>query len=86
MQLQHPHSQRRVLCSFLPFGVGMETAKLGAMVEVFEGLGDWCNAQETRHHLGELFTVAVCAALNGADDLEEIASGAQPSSTGCSGF
>jgi predicted transposase YbfD/YdcC len=51
----------------------METAKLAAMVEVFEGLEDWRNAQQTRHRLSELLTVAVCAVLSGADDFEEIA-------------
>jgi len=51
----------------------METAKLVAMVEVFEGLEDWRSAQQTRHRLGELLTVAVCAVLSGADDFEEIA-------------
>lgn len=50
----------------------METAKLAAMVEVFEGLEDWRSAQQTRHRLGELLTVAVCAVLSGADDFEEI--------------
>jgi predicted transposase YbfD/YdcC len=43
------------------------------MVEVFEGLEDWRNAQQTRHRLGELLTVAVCAVLSGADDFEDIA-------------
>jgi predicted transposase YbfD/YdcC len=51
----------------------METAKLAAMVEVFEGLEDWRSAQQTRHRLSELLTVAVCAVLSGADDFEEIA-------------
>jgi len=51
----------------------METAKLAAMVEVFEGLEDWRKAQQTRHRLSELLTVAVCAVLSGADDFEEIA-------------
>ena len=50
----------------------METDKLLALVEVFEGLEDWRNAQQTRHRLGELLTVAVCAVLSGADDFEEI--------------
>jgi len=50
----------------------METEKLAAMVEVFEGLEDWRNAQQTRHRLSELLTVAVCAVLSGADDFEEI--------------
>jgi len=50
----------------------MDTAKLAGMVEVFEGLEDWRNAQQTRHRLSELLTVAVCAVLSGADDFEEI--------------
>lgn len=50
----------------------METDKLAALVEVFEGLEDWRNAQQTRHRLSELLTVAVCAVLSGADDFEEI--------------
>lgn len=50
----------------------METGKVAAMVEVFEGLEDWRNAQQTRHRLSELLTVAVCAVLSGADDFEEI--------------
>ena len=50
----------------------METDKLLALVEVFEGLEDWRNAQQTRHRLGELLTVAVCAVHSGADDFEEI--------------
>lgn len=50
----------------------MDTDKLVAMVEVFEGIEDWRNAQQTRHRLGELLTVAVCAVLCGADDFEEI--------------
>lgn len=50
----------------------METDKLAAMVEVFEGLEDWRNAQQTRHRLSELLTVAVCAVLSGADDFEEV--------------
>lgn len=50
----------------------METEKLALMVEVFEGLEDWRNAQQTRHVLSELLTVAVCAVLSGADDFEEI--------------
>jgi len=55
----------------------METAKLAAMVEVFEGLEDWRKAQQTRHRLSELLTVAVCAVLSGADDFEEIAQWAE---------
>ncbi|MBT0964273.1 ISAs1 family transposase, partial [Denitromonas sp. IR12] len=43
-----------------------------ALVEVFEGLEDWRNAQQTRHRLDELLTVAVCAVLSGADDFEDI--------------
>lgn len=50
----------------------METDKLAAMVEVFEGLEDWRNAQQTRHRLSELLMVAVCAVLSGADDFEEV--------------
>ena len=50
----------------------MDTGKLADMVEVFEGLEDWRNAQQTRHRLSELLTVAVCAVLSGADDFEEI--------------
>lgn len=50
----------------------MEAHKMAAMVEVFEGLEDWRNAQQTRHRLSELLTVAVCAVLSGADDFEEI--------------
>ena len=50
----------------------METEKLASMVEVFEGLEDWRNAQQTRHVLSELLTVAVCAVLSGADDFEEV--------------
>jgi predicted transposase YbfD/YdcC len=50
----------------------METEKLAAMVEVFEGLEDWRSAQQTRHRLSELLTVAVCAVLSGADDFAEI--------------
>ncbi len=50
----------------------METEKLAAMVEVFEGLEDWRNAQQTRHVLSELLTVAVCAVLSGADDFEDV--------------
>ncbi|MBT0964220.1 transposase family protein, partial [Denitromonas iodatirespirans] len=44
----------------------MEADKLMALVEVFEGLEDWRNAQQTRHRLDELLTVAVCAVLSGA--------------------
>ena len=50
----------------------MEADKLVALVEVFEGLEDWRNAQQTRHRLDELLTVAVCAVLSGADDFEDI--------------
>lgn len=50
----------------------METEKLASMVEVFEGLEDWRNAQQTRHVLSELLTVAVCAVLSGADDFEDV--------------
>ncbi len=50
----------------------METDKLMDMVEVFEGLEDWRNAQQTRHRLSELLTIAVCAVLSGADDFEDI--------------
>ena len=50
----------------------MDIGKLADLVEVFEGLEDWRNAQQTRHRLSELLTVAVCAALSGADDFEEI--------------
>ena len=50
----------------------MEAHKMAAMVEVFEGLEDWRNVQQTRHRLSELLTVAVCAVLSGADDFEEI--------------
>ena len=50
----------------------MDTSKLAAMVEVFEGLEDWRNGQQTRHVLSELLTVAVCAVLSGADDFEDI--------------
>ena len=46
----------------------MDIGKLADMVEVFEGLEDWRNAQQTRHRLSELLTVAVCAVLSGADD------------------
>ncbi len=46
--------------------------KLMDMVEVFEGLEDWRNAQQTRHRLSELLTIAVCAVLSGADDFEDI--------------
>jgi len=31
--------------------------KLMDMVEVFEGLEDWRNAQQTRHRLSELLTI-----------------------------
>ncbi|WP_018992631.1 ISAs1 family transposase [Aromatoleum toluclasticum] len=50
----------------------MDTGKLADMVEVFEGLEDWRSAQQTRHRLCEVLTVAVCAVLSGADDFEEI--------------
>ncbi len=50
----------------------METGKLMDMVEIFEGLEDWRNAQQTRHPLSELPTIAVCAVLCGADDFEDI--------------
>lgn len=50
----------------------METEELAAMVDVFKGLEDWHSAQQTRHRLGELLTVAVCAVLSGADDFEEV--------------
>lgn len=50
----------------------MDIGKLADMVEVFEGLEDWRSAQQTRHRLSELLTVAVCAVLSGADDFEEI--------------
>lgn len=43
-----------------------------ALVEVFEGLEDWRNAQQRRHRLDELLTMAVCAVLSGADDFEDI--------------
>ena len=51
----------------------MDIGKLADMVEVFEGLEDWRNAQQTRHSLSELLTVAVCAVLTYGDDFEEIA-------------
>jgi len=50
----------------------MDIGKLADMVEVFEGLEDWRNVQQTRHRLSELLTVAVCAVLGGADDFEEV--------------
>ncbi|MDY0037792.1 MAG: ISAs1 family transposase [Zoogloea oleivorans] len=50
----------------------METGKLMDMVEIFEGLEDWRNAQQTRHRLSKLLTIAVCAVLSGADDFEDI--------------
>ena len=50
----------------------METGKLMDMVEVFEGLEDWRSAQQTRHRLSEMLTIAVCAVLSGADDFEDI--------------
>jgi len=50
----------------------MDTGRLADMVEVFEGIEDWRNAQQTRHRLSELLTVAVCAVLSGADDFTEI--------------
>lgn len=50
----------------------MDTSKLLALVEVFEGIADWRSAQQTRHQLGDLLTVAVCAVVSGADDFEEI--------------
>ncbi|PLX72885.1 MAG: ISAs1 family transposase [Azoarcus sp.] len=50
----------------------MDTGKLADMVEIFEGLEDWRSAQQTRHRLSEVLTVAVCAVLSGADDFEEI--------------
>lgn len=50
----------------------MDTGRLATMIEAFEGLKDWRNAQQTQHRLSELFTVAVCAVLSGADDFEEI--------------
>jgi predicted transposase YbfD/YdcC len=50
----------------------MDANKLVAMVEVFEGLEDWRSAQQTRHVLSEVLTVAVCAVLSGADDFEDI--------------
>ena len=37
----------------------MDIGKLADMVEVFEGLEDWRNAQQTRHRLSELLTVAM---------------------------
>lgn len=45
----------------------MDIGKLADMVEVFEGLEDWRNAQQTRRRLSEVLTVAVCAVLSGAD-------------------
>ncbi len=33
--------------------------KLMGMVEVFEGLEDWRNVQQTRHRLSELLIIAV---------------------------
>ena len=50
----------------------MDIGKLADLVEIFEGLEDWRNAQQTRHRLSELLTVAVCAVLSGTDDFEEI--------------
>lgn len=50
----------------------MDTGKLADMVEVFEGIEDWRNAQQTRHRLSELLTGAVCAVLSGADDFTDI--------------
>lgn len=50
----------------------MGTGKLMDMVEVFEELEDWRNAQQTRHRLSEMLTIAVCAVLSGADDFEDI--------------
>jgi hypothetical protein len=35
--------------TFETIGRTMETGKLMDMVEVFEGLEDWRNAQQTRH-------------------------------------
>lgn len=64
----------------------MDTGKLAAMVEVFEGLEDWRNAQQTRHRLSELLTVAVCAVLSGADDFEEISQWGRAKLTWLRGF
>ena len=50
----------------------MDIGKLADMVEIFEGLEDWRNAQQTRHRLNELLTVAVCAVLSGVDDFVDI--------------
>ncbi len=59
------------------FGRSMDDRKLADMAEVFEGLEDWRNAQQTRHRLSELLTVAVCAMLSGADDFRgDLGSGA----------
>jgi|CZCA01.1.fsa_nt_gi predicted transposase YbfD/YdcC len=64
----------------------MDIGKLADMVEVFEGLEDWRNAQQTRHRLSELLTVAVCAVLSGADDFEEVSQWGQAKLSWLRGF
>jgi len=64
----------------------MDDRKLADMAEVFEGLENWRNAQQTRHRLSELLTVAVCAVLSGADDFEEISQWGVPNCRGCGAF
>ena len=64
----------------------METGELMGMVEVFEGLEDWRSAQQTRHRMSEVLTIAVCAVLSGADDFETSASGCASRCRGCVAF
>lgn len=64
----------------------MDIGNLADMVEVFECLEDWRNAQQTRHRLSELLTVAVCAVLSGADDFEEVSQWGQAKLSWLRGF
>ena len=64
----------------------METGKLMDMVKVFEGLEDWRSAQQTRHRLSEMLTIAVCAVLSGADDFEDTSQWARISCHGSIAF
>ncbi len=60
------------LMTFETIGRAIEKGMPMNIIEVFEEFEDWRNAQQMRHSLSELLTVAVCTVLSGADDFEDI--------------
>jgi len=58
--------------TFETIGQAIEKGMPMNIIEVFEEFEDWRNAQQMRHSLSELLTVAVCTVLSGADDFEDI--------------